>query len=66
MNLLEFLFVLHQVVANLMSDTVVFIVNYFMNNVCKAMVKVNDQYAVDVIRGHDLWNEFPIPLLFPN
>jgi hypothetical protein len=58
MNLLDFLFVLHQVVANVMSDIVVFILNYFMNNMCKAMVVVNDQNTVNVIRGHDLRNEF--------
>ncbi len=41
-----------------MSDIVVFIVNYFMKNVYKTIVAVNDQNTVNVIRGHDLWNEF--------
>jgi len=54
MNLLEFLFLLHQVVVNAMSDIVVFILDYFINNVCKAMIVVSDQNAVHVIRGHDL------------
>jgi hypothetical protein len=54
MNLVDFLFVLHQVVVNVMSDIVVFILDYFINIVCKAMVVVSDQNAVNVIRGHDL------------
>jgi len=44
----DFLFVLHQVVANVMSDIAVFIINYFMN---KSMIKMLSMLLEGTICG---------------